>query len=154
MGKKEKIEEKTWSLLGPVADELGFIPVDAEYVKERDGYSLLIFIDKEGGVTIDDCEMLSKRLDPILDEEDYISDPYTMIVSSPGLGRVIRRPRDFIFAKGKEVDVRTYKPVNGTKEASGILTDYDDEKIVITADGAETVYARADVAQIRLTVHF
>ncbi len=154
MSRKETIEEKTWNLLVPEAEALGLLPVDAEYVKERDGYSLLIYIDKEGGVTIDDCELLSKRLDPILDEEDFISDPYTMIVSSPGLGRVIRRPRDFIFAKGKEVDVRTYKPVNGTKEFSGILTDFDDKKIVLASESGETEYLRADIAQIRLTVHF
>ena len=154
MGKKDTIEEKTWELLCPVCEQLGLSPVDAEYVKEREEYSLLIYIDKEGGVTIDDCEALSRTLDPLLDEKDYIDDPYTMIVSSPGLGRVIRRPRDFIFAKGKEVDVRTYKPVDSKKERSGILKEFDRDSIVLLSEDKELTIARNEIAQIRLTVHF
>ncbi|MBE5997619.1 MAG: ribosome maturation factor RimP [Lachnospiraceae bacterium] len=154
MGKKETIEEKTWALLGPVCEELGLLSVDAEYVKDREDYQLLIYIDKEGGVTIDDCEALSRRLDPMLDEEDFIDDAYTMIVSSPGLGRVIRRPRDFIFAKGKEVDVRTYKALDGSKELNGILKDFDKESIVLETEKSELTIQRSQIAQIRLTVHF
>lgn len=154
MGKKESIEEKTWNMLGPVCEQLGLIPVDAEYVKERDEYSLLIYVDKEGGVTIDDCEALSRILDPMLDEADYISDAYTMIVSSPGLGRVIKRPRDFIFAKGKEIDVRLYKAVDGNKELTGFLKDFDKDSIVLEEESGERTIARSEIAQIRLSVDF
>ena len=154
MGKKETIEEKAWSLLCETAKELSLIPVDAEYVRERGEYSLLIYVDKEGGVTIDDCEALSRLLDPKLDEMDFISDPYTMIVSSPGLGRTIRRPRDFIFAQGKEVDVSTYAPVRNTKELTGILKRSDKDSIVLETDGEEILIARKDISRIRLSVHF
>ena len=170
MGKKETIEEKTWNMIQPVCEELGLIPVDAEYVKERNEYSLLIYVDKEGGVTIDDCEALSRVLDPMLDEANFINDAYTMIVSSPGLGRQIKRPRDFIFAKGKEVDVRLYKAKDGNKELTGFLKDFDKDSIILAAeaeatdtenaaaegsDGSnEQTIARSEIAQIRLHVDF
>ncbi len=154
VGKKETMEEKTWNMLGTFCEQLVMIPVDAEYVKERDEYSLLIYVDKEGGVTIDDCEALSRILDPMLDEADYISDAYTMIVSSPGLGRVIKRPRDFIFAKGKEIDVRLYKAVDGNKELTGFLKDFDKDSIVLEEESGERTIARSEIAQIRLSVDF
>ena len=154
MGKKENIEEKTWELLKAPAAELGLLPVDAEYVKNGSEYQLLIYIDKEGGVTIDDCEALSRALDPIMDREDYIADAYTMIVSSPGLGRAIRRPRDFIFARGKEVDVRLYKQTDGVKEFTGILTDSDKDSVTIRFEDKDLSFQKKDVAAIHLTVDF
>ncbi len=154
MGKKEQIEEKTWALLAAPCEELGLKPVDAEYVRNGGDYQLMIYIDKEGGVTIDDCEALSRAIDPLLDSEDYIHDAYTMIVSSPGLGRAIKRPRDFIFAKGKEVDVRLYQAKDGSKEFTGILTDFDDTSIWIQEGDTETVFLKKEVAAIHLTVDF
>ena len=154
MSKKETIEEKTWELLAEPCASLGLLPVDAEYVREKQDYSLLIYIDKEGGVTIDDCEALSRLLDPLLDEADFIPDAYTMIVSSPGLGRIIKRPRDFVFAQGKEVDVKLFQPLQGEKEWNGILVSYDKESVTLKTENGERTISRSGIAQIRLTVHF
>ena len=154
MGKKEKIEDRAWELACIAAREEGLVPVDAEYVKDRDGYALLIYIDKEGGVTIDDCEAFSKRLDPVLDEENFISDPYTLVVSSPGLGRKLKRPRDFIFASGKEVDVKTYAPVDGEKNFTGILCGYDDESVTLQFPDGTRTFLKKDIALIALAVDF
>ena len=154
MSKKETIETKTWELAEPLARELGLIPVDAEYVKDADGYKLVVTIDKEGGVGINDCEAMSRALDPLLDEGDYIPDVYTLIVTSPGLGRPLKRPRDFIFAKGREVDVKTYRAVDGTKELRGILADSDKETVTIVIDGEERTFTRKEIAKIALAVDF
>ena len=105
MSKKETREERAWDLLSEITEKLGLIPVDAEFVKEGGEYFLRIFIDRDGGAGVDDCENVSRLLDPELDEENLISDPYTLEVSSPGLNRILKRPRDFIFAKGKEVEL-------------------------------------------------
>ena len=154
MSRKDRIEDTAFELLSGVCDSLGLIPVDAEYVKEKDGYSLCIYIDKEGGVTIDDCEALSRHLDPLLDEADIIEDPYTMVVSSPGLGRVLRRPRDFIFGMGKEVDVKTYAPVNGEKEFTGILKAADDKSVTIETENGPLAFDKKEISTIKLTVSF
>ncbi len=154
MKKSYDIEEAVFAIVSEAAKEFGLIPVDAEYVKEKDGFYLNIYIDKEGGVTIDDCEAMSRHLDPILDEADIIEDPYTMIVSSPGLGRVLRRPRDFIFGIGKEVDVKTYAPVNGEKEFTGILKEADAKTIRIDTDRGSMTFDRKDISTVKLTVSF
>ena len=154
MSKKETIENKTWEIMESLARDIGLIPVDAEYVKENGEYRLIATIDKEGGVGIDDCEALSKALDPLLDEGDFIDDAYTLIVTSPGLGRAIRRPRDFIFAKGREVDVRTYKAVDGVKEWQGVLKAHDKETITLVTQDSEIVFNRKDIAKINLTADF
>jgi len=154
VSKKETIETKTWELAEPLTRELGLIPVDAEYVKDADGYKLVVTIDKEGGVGINDCEAMSRALDPLLDEGDFIPDVYTLIVTSPGLGRPLKRPRDFVFAKGREVDVKTYKAVDGTKEFRGILADSDKETVTIVLDGEERTFTRKEIAKIALAVDF
>ncbi len=154
MSKKDVIEEKAWTLLQQVTDELGLIPVDAEYVKTAGEYNLLIYVDKEGGIGIDECEACSRAIDPLLDREDFIPDAYTLIVSSPGLGRVLKRPRDFEFAMGREVEVRLYKAIDGEKEFAGILKSADGKKIVIESDDNSYEFQRADIALIRLAFDF
>lgn len=151
MGKKERIEDRTFELLSDVAGEHGCIPVDAEYVRRGDEHSLLVYIDKEGGVTIDDCEEVSRALEVKLDEEDFIADAYDLEVSSPGLGREIRRPRDFDFAKGKEVVLRTYAKIKGEKEFTGILESFNEESVVIETDGKKNAFDKKDIAKINLT---
>lgn len=151
MGKKEIIEDRTYELLEPVAKAHGCIPVDAEYVKNTGEYSLLVYIDKEEGVTIDDCEAVSRALEEKLDLENFISDPYTLVVSSPGLGREIRRPRDFDFAKGREVLVKTYAKVKGDKEFTGILKSFDQGSICLETENEELTLDKKDVAKINLT---
>lgn len=152
MGSKKAIEEKAWAILAEACEELSLLPVDAEYAKNGGEWNLLMYADKEGGIGIDDCERLSRLVDPRLDEANFISDPYTLIVSSPGLGRQIRRPRDFAFAMGKKVEVSTYKAKDGTKEFSGELVAWDDEKITILEGGEERRFSRQEVSNIRLAL--
>ncbi len=150
MSKKDDIEKKTYDLLLPILDELGMTAVDAEFVKEGGEYYLRCYIDKEGGVMIDDCEAVSRRLDPLLDEGDFIDEAYTLEVSSPGLGRVLKRPHDFEFAAGKEVELKTYKAVEGKKEFRGILKAWDSRSVVIETDDGEKTFSRKELSLVRL----
>lgn len=150
MSKKEEIEMRTWGLLGSVCDAAGMRAVDAEYVREGGEYYLRCYIDREGGVRIEDCEAVSRALDPMLDEEDFIPDAYTLEVSSPGLGRQLRRPNDFAFAAGKQVELKTFRAVDGKKAFSGILTSYDDASVTIGGEDGERTFPRKDLALIRL----
>ena len=153
MSRKDEYERKTWALLEPVAAELGLHPVDAEFVKEGQEYFLRICIDKDGGVGIDDCEAVSRRIDPLLDREDFIAEPYTLEVSSPGLGRVLRRPHDFEYAKGREVEAKLYRAVGKKKTVTGILLDADDRQVKIRpSDGGEDLISgKSEIARISLT---
>lgn len=119
--------------------------VDVEYVKERDWY-LRVFIDKPGGVMIDDCQELSERLAPLLDREDAIKEGYILEVSSPGLDRPLKKPRDFERAMGKVVDVSLYEPVDGKKLITGVLQGFDGESV--TVEGVQV----KNVAAVRLHV--
>ena len=155
MSKKETIEEKTWELLGSCAGELGLMPVDAEFVKERGEYSLLIYIDKEGGITINDCEDASRLFSDKLDELDFIEEAYIMEVSSPGLGRPLKKEKDFQRSMGEEVEIRTYRPIDKQKEFYGILSAYDDKSVTITLEDDKTqVFQKVDIALIRLAIDF
>jgi len=147
---KEAIEEKAFALAKEAADSLGYILVDTEYVKEGGQYYLRTYIDKEGGITVDDCEAMSDMLNPMLDAADFISAAYVMEVSSPGLGREIRRPHDFEYALGREVDVKTYRAVEGKKAHTGVLDAFDEEKIVLDEDGTQVAIPRKDTAKISL----
>ena len=124
--------------------------VDVEYVKERDWY-LRVFIDKAGGIEIDDCQALSERLEKVLDEKDIIRDSYILEVSSPGLDRQLKKPRDFVREQGKKVDVTLYAPREGKKLLVGELTGFDGDAIEL--DGAAKI-ALADIAQVRLHIDF
>ncbi|MDO5702182.1 MAG: ribosome maturation factor RimP [Lachnospiraceae bacterium] len=152
MSKKEDIEIRTWELLQPILEKLDMRAVDAEYVKEAGEYYLRCYIDREGGVRIDDCEAVSRQLEVFLDEEDLIDDPYTLEVSSPGLGRILRRPHDFEFALGREVELKTFKAVDGQKEWRGILAAWDRDTVTIetSGDGGEKTFSRKELSQIRL----
>lgn len=154
MSKKDVIEDRAWSLLEEEASSRGLIPVDAEYVKQGGEYSLLLYIDKDGGVTVEDCEAVSRALDPRLDEEDFIPDAYTLYVSSPGLGRPIRRPRDYDFAKGKEVELRLYKAEDGLKEFEGTLADFDSDTVVLDTDGGTRRFKKSEISLLRLAFDF
>ena len=153
MASKEKIEEKAWALLCRALEGTDIRPVDAEYAKEGKEYSLIITIDKDPVVTIDDCETVSRMLDPMLDEADFIADAYTLTVSSPGLTRVLRRPRDFVFAKGRDVDVKCFKAVNGEREFTAVLEDADEGSVTLRKDAELLVLRRSEISMIRLTFH-
>ncbi len=155
LSRKEEYEEKTWNLLLPVLEELGMKPVDVEYVKEGGEYYLRCYIDKDGGVGITDCEAVSRAIDPLLDRENFIDDAYTLEVSSPGLGRPLKRPRDFDYAAGKEIELRLYKAKEGQKEFRGILKNWDKERIEIeTVEGLRETFLRSDLSLIRLAYDF
>lgn len=155
MSKKEVYEQKTEEILLPIVEEYGFELVDVEYVKEGGTWYLRTYIDKEGGISIDDCEKVSRRLSDILDEKDYIDDTYIMEVSSPGLGRPLKKEKDFKRSLGKEVDIRTYRMIDKQKEFTGILKDYDKDTVTIELEN-ETLktFEKGDIALICLAFDF
>ena len=155
MSKKEVYEQKTEEILLPIVEEYGFELVDVEYVKEGGTWYLRTYIDKEGGISIDDCEKVSRRLSDILDEKDYIDDTYIMEVSSPGLGRPLKKEKDFKRSLGKEVVIRTYRMIDKQKEFTGILKDYDKDTVTIELEN-ETLktFEKGYIALIRLAFDF
>ncbi len=155
MSKRELYEQKTEQLLTPIVEEYGFELVDVEYVKEGSTWYLRSYIDKPGGISIDDCEKVSRRLSDLLDQEDFIEDAYIMEVSSPGLGRPLKKEKDFRRSLGEEVEIRTYRMIDKQKEFTGILKDYDENTVTITlADKTEKTFDKDDIALIRLAFDF
>lgn len=155
MSKRELYEQKTEQLLTPIVEEYGFELVDVEYVKEGSTWYLRSYIDKPGGISIDDCEKVSRRLSDLLDQEDFIEDAYIMEVSSPGLGRPLKKEKDFRRSLGEEVGIRTYRMIDKQKEFTGILKDYDENTVTITlADETEKTFDKDDIALIRLAFDF
>lgn len=155
MTKREGYEAKTESFLLPLMKENNFELVDVEYVKEAGNWYLRAYIDKEGGITVDDCEVVSRRLGDWLDEKDFIEDSYILEVSSPGLGRPLKKDKDFERSIGKDVDIRLYKPLNKQKDFTGSLKAYNKETVTITQeDGTELVLNRPEIALIRLAFDF
>lgn len=154
MSKRETYETRTEQLLVPIAEKFGVEIYDVEYVKEGSDWYLRAYIDKPEGVSIIDCENVSRALSDVLDEEDYIADAYILEVSSPGLGRTLKKDRHLEKSLGEEVEIRTYKPIEKQKEFSGILKAYDKDTVIIEADSAERVFSRSDIALIRLALDF
>ena len=148
-----KITDKVTALAKPIVQEEGCSLWDVEYVREAGSWYLRVFIDKEGGVSIDDCERISRRLDPILDEEDPIPDSYVFEVGSAGAERELKRPSDFEQFMGSEVEVKLYQPLDGAKSFVGILKAYSDDGTVTVASGKrELSFTKAQTAQVRLHV--
>lgn len=155
MSKREIYEQKTEAILMPIVEEHGFELVDVEYVKEGGTWYLRAYIDKPGGINVDDCEEVSRRLSDILDEKDYIEEAYILEVSSPGLGRPLKKEKDFKRSLGEEVDVRTYRMIEKQKEFTGLLKDYDDATVTIEMeDGTLKTFEKSDIALIRLAFDF
>ena len=148
-------EQKAESILLPIVASLRFGLVDVEYVKEGSNWYLRAYIDKEGGITVDDCEVVSRAFSDKLDEEDFIEEAYIMEVSSPGLGRPLKKEKDYARSMGKELEIRTYRAIQKEKEFYGILKAYDDNSVTISRDdGTEMVFQKADIALIRLAFDF
>lgn len=155
MSKRETYEQRTEELISPIIEQNQFELVDVEYVKEGGTWYLRAYIDKPGGITVDDCEVVSRALSDLLDKHDFIEDAYVLEVSSPGLGRPLKKEKDFARSIGEEVDVRTFRAIGHQKEFTGILRDYDKEKIVLEMEDQELLeIARADIALIRLSFDF
>ncbi len=138
----------------PIIENGNFELVDVEYVKEGSNWYLRIYADKEGGININDCVDISRALEVKLDEEDFISNEYILEVSSPGLGRPLKKENDFRRSVGKEIDLKLYKAINKQKEFTGVLTGYDDETVTVDVDGEEMTFVRKDLALIRLSLNF
>lgn len=154
MSRRETYESRTEELLLPIVENFGVEIYDVEYVKEGSDWYLRAYIDKEAGVNIVDCENVSRALSQKLDEADFIEDAYILEVSSPGLGRTLKKEKHFEKAMGQEVEVRTYKPIDKCKEFVGILQDYQNGDITILMGDEERAFAKADVALVKLTFDF
>ena len=149
-----KITEQVWAFAEPVVQAHGCSLWDVEYVKEGGDWFLRLYIDKEGGVDINDCEAISRAVDPILDEKDPIPDSYSFEVCSAGLERELKRPSDFAQFLGSAVTVKLYKPVNGLKEQAGKLAAYEDGAVTIRQGEKEVRFEKSEVALVRLRVEF
>ena len=154
MSKKENYEQKTEELLKPIAEKAGVEIYDVEFVKEAGEYYLRAFIDKEGGVNIGDCEAVSRKLSDELDKEDFIEEGYILEVSSPGLGRTLKKDRHFQKSIGQEVEVKLFKPIDKVKEFTGILKGFDEKTITVTVDDEDKIFERNGIAKVRLTFDF
>ena len=155
MSRREQYEQKTEELLEPIVTGSGFELVDAEYVKEGGTWYLRAYIDKPGGITVDDCEKVSREFSDILDQKDYIEDSYIFEVSSPGLGRPLKKEKDFKRSLGEEVEIRTYRMIGRQKEFTGILKDFDKDTVTIEyEDGASQTFEKSEIALIRLAFDF
>lgn len=149
-----KVTDTVTALAAPIVQAQGCRLWDVEYVKEAGTWYLRVFLDKEGGVSIDDCEGVSRPLSDALDEADPIEGSYTLEVGSAGIDRVLRKPEHFAAYVGSEVEVRLYRPVDGRKDHVGVLQAYENGDVTIeTAEGSRT-FVKKDVAQTRLYVRF
>lgn len=155
MSKREEYEKLAEELVMPIINENNFELIDVEYVKEASNYYLRFYIDKEGGITVDDCEIVSRALGELLDEKDFIEESYILEVSSPGLGRPLKKEKDFKRSLGMEVEIHLYKAIDRQKDYTGVLTAYTDNDVTISIDEEkEMKFERKDIALIRLAFDF
>lgn len=154
MSRREEYEQKAEAILTPIVESRGFELVDVEYVREAGCWYLRGYIDKPGGITVNDCEDVSRAFSDILDEKDFIEDSYIMEISSPGLDRPLKKEKDFKRSLGKLVEIRTYRPIEKQKEFCGILNAYDSNGVTIDEDGTERTFDKKDIALIRLAIEF
>ena len=152
---RKSIEATIEEIVQPIVDAKNFEIVDIEYVKEAGEYYLRVYLDKEGGISLSDCEVVSRELSEILDKKDPIKDNYFLEVSSPGLDRPLKKDKDFERYKGRDVEIKLYKPMNGSKQFEGELVGLtEDNNIKVIIDGEEVDFTRKEVALIRLAIRF
>lgn len=149
-----KVTDTVAALAAPIVEGAGCSLWDVEYVKEAGEWFLRVYIDKEGGVSIDDCEAVSRGVDPLLDEADPIQDAYTFEVSSAGADRPLKKPEHFAAFLGAEVDVKFYQAVNGQKSCTGILAGYQDGDVTLTLGNETVTFPKKEIAFVRLHVRF
>lgn len=153
MSKADTYVERTEKLITPILGRMNFELVDVEYVKEGGTWYLRAYIDKEGGITVNDCEAVAREMNDLLDAEDFIPDSYVFEVSSPGLDRPLKKEKDFVRNLHKEVEIKTYRAIDGSKDFCGTLEAYDDESVTIAdEDGQEKKFLRTEIALIRQKV--
>ncbi len=147
---RSEYEKRTEALLLPILENNGFELVDVEFVKEGSSWYLRSYIDKPGGINVDDCEKVSRALEAELDKEDFISEAYILEVSSPGLGRSLKKEKDYIRNEGKEIEIRLYKSFEHEKEFRGILKSWTKGSVtIITEEGRELSFQRKELALVR-----
>ena len=155
MSKRETYEKKTEELITPLIDAEGFELVDVEYVKEGADWYLRVYIDKDGGITVNDCEKISRAFNEILDREDSIDDAYIFEVSSPGLLRPLKKDKDYQRNLGKLLEVKLFAPLNGVKEFEAELKSYDKESATLVMDDdTEVTVKRSEISLIRPAIEF
>lgn len=154
MSKKDTYESRTEAILQPIVEQQGCEIYDVEYVKEGSDWYLRAFIDKPEGVNIIDCESVSRALSDALDKEDFIQDAYILEVSSPGLGRTLKKDKHLQKSIGEKVELRTYKPIDRQKEFEGILKAFDQDTITLEIDEQDVTFTRMDVALVKLAFDF
>lgn len=154
MSKRDTYESRTEALLLPIMEANQFELVDVEYVKEGSSWYLRAYIDKEGGISIDDCELVSRALSDLLDQEDFIEEAYILEVSSPGLLRPIKKDKDFQRNVGKEIEVHLFKMMDKKKELIGILTAFDVDTLTLQTEEKEIRLNRKEAALIRPYIEF
>lgn len=155
MSKRDVYESKTEELVMPLITQNEFELVDVEYVKEGSNWYLRVYIDKPGGIELDDCELISRALSDLLDREDYIDEAYILEVSSPGLGRPLKKDKDFERSLGEEVEIKLYRMKDGTKDYKGFLKSYNkDEIVIVDEEEKEIIFERSEIALIRLAFDF
>lgn len=155
MSKKSDIEKKTREFILPILEKEGFYLYDLEYTKQGGENHLTAYIDKDGGITIDDCVLVSRQMNEILDNETYISEAYIFEVSSPGIERRLKYDEHFEAALGSKVNLKLYRPVGGSKEFSGILEHYDKDSITVETEPDEIMkFERKAIAVIRMAAEW
>ncbi|PNH21314.1 ribosome maturation factor [Lachnospiraceae bacterium] len=152
--KHEDYVRRTEEFLTELQKALPFELVDVEFVKEAGTWYLRAYCDMEGGIGVDDCAEISRRLSDWLDQEDFIPENYILEVSSPGLGRQLKKDKDLLREIGKKVEGKYYRAVDGNKEFCGILKDFDASTLTLETDGAEQVLERSNLAMLRLMIDF
>ena len=151
--KRDAVEEFVSGVVESIIESTELELVDIEYVHEREWY-LRVFLDKEGGIDLDDCQMVSEQLSQVLDEKDPIKENYLLEVSSPGLDRVLKKDKDFVRYHGRDVDIQLFKPIDGKKQYTGALQGFSEEAITIQVQEETISIERAAIAQIRLHLDF
>ncbi len=152
---KKNIEATIEEILLPIVESKGFEIIDVEYVKEAGEFYLRVYLDKEGGISLNDCEIVSRELSEILDVKDPIKDNYYLEVSSPGLDRPLKKDKDFVRYQGRDVDIKLYKHFNGSKQFEGTLIGLTkDNNIKVMINDEEVEFTKKEVALIRLAVKF
>ena len=155
MSKRENYEKKAEALILPIINKNNYELVDVEFVREGSNWFLRAYVDKEGGFSVNDCEKVSREFSDLLDKEDFIEESYILEISSPGLGRPLKKDKDFERSIGEEVEVKLYKAFEEQKEFSGILEAYDTQTVTIGfEDNTKKTFERKNIALIRLAIDF
>ena len=149
-----KTTEVVEQLLQPTVEALGFELCDVEFVKEYGNWVLTLYINREGGVDLDDCERVSRAVDPILDEADPIADPYMLEVSSPGIERELIRDSHYQWAVGETVELRLFAPLNGARALRGTLIGFDKETVALSQNGTENTIERKNISKANTVFDF